>query len=250
MICGRLLSFTPGAYQAILRVDPTLDDIPIEYVAPDSDRQFLVSSLTFGVQDSHVLFIQSQGLRIGALEQHLRWFLEDAGAFPVGVSVALEKEMPQQIRELEDVESIELRRPVSAGTLEAEPEAVDSLTGSTVEFLKRLKPTRRALREVMTAREALRENPVQLKIVLEARGRRQDGPSLMDEIAHVLREVDDVEMKIKAKGGVYTGDKLNLMAEEKVELELNGMPVLSAAASVMHNWLGDLLSQHRVSEFR
>lgn len=252
MICGRFLDFTEGGFQAVLDVDPNLDDIPVKFLAPKQKEQFLEGVLTFGVRENHVILIQSKGLRIRHLESHLNWFLGvHASVLPPGVHIALEDEIAREVRDLEDVEYVELRRPVGIDNFLHNPEQEPKgLTGSLVEYLKELRPTRGTALERLSAEAALKVNGVELTVRIKREGRARRGPSLMDEIAHVLRADDDVEIKVKTRTAEYTGEQLRLVTPRNVHTEPNGMPVLQSAAEVMQEWLADLLQQRRIDEFR
>ena len=72
---------------------------------------------------------------------------------------------------------------------------------------------------------------------------------MLDEIAHNLRNVDDVDFTLKTKNGTYHAGELKLRKDVSIAVESgSSMPALRATAGAMQDWLADLITQRRIEE--
>lgn len=248
LLCGRFLDYAKDGHQAVVGIDPAVDELPIRYLPPNADEQYFQGVVTFGVRGNHVVLVHSKGLRSAHFEHHLNWLLtKHAAVLPDGVIVALEDEPNQEVRQkLSDVDYIELRAPITLTELLTPGEAPTGALGVIREYIRELRPTKDSALERLDAAAALASPPVELSIRVKRKGRRRDGPSLADEIAHTLRNSNDSEFTIKTRSGTYSSDQLKLTTQETVPVEPNGMPSLKAAAYAMQAWLAELVEQRRV----
>lgn len=253
LICGRFLDFTEGGFQAVLELDPDADDLKIRHLPPGKEEQFLEGILTFGVRGNHVLLVQSKGLRVAHLEQHLNWLLRDhTQVMPAEVRVVLEDAPRQDVQDkLSDVDWIELRTPVPVSTFTGEPEQIPhGFGGGILRHLREWSPSVGTFFERLSGQAALAVDDVEMTLTIKRRGRRsRQRHSMLDEIAHNLRTVDDVEFTLKTKHGTYSAGELKLRVDRSFPVEPGTtMPDLAGAAVVMQSVLADLITQRRIEE--
>jgi hypothetical protein len=253
MICGRFLDFTEGGSQAVLELDPTAEELAIRHLSPAAKEQYLEGVLTFGVRGNHVILVQSKGLRVAHLEQHLNWLLgEETRVLPPEVRVLLEDAPQREITDkLDDVDWIELRAPVPVSIfLEPPEEQPKGFMAKVMSHIRGAVPTSGTFFESLSEEAALAVENVELTMrIARASRRSKKRRTMLDEIAHNLRNVDDVDFTLKTKNGTYKAGELKLRRNISIPVESGGtMPDLKATAVVMQDWLADLITQRRVQE--
>jgi hypothetical protein len=251
LICGRFLDFTEGGSQAVLELDPAAEELKIRHMLPGDAERYLEGILTFGVRDNHVVLVQSKGLRVAHLEQHLNWLLGSlTSVLPPGVKVILEDQPKQEIRsKLEDVDWIELRAPVPVSIFTDPPERIPKgFIGGILSHLRATVPSSSTFFEELSGDAALAVDQVELTMRIKRGRRSKYRRPMLDEIAHNLRNVDDVDFVLKTKNGVYHAGELKLTTARPLPLDAGstGMPELQSTAIVMQAWLADLITQRRI----
>jgi hypothetical protein len=250
MICGRFLDYTEGGATAVLEIDDDADELVIRELLPKQREQYLEGVLTFGIADNHVILIQAKALKVGHLENHLNWLLgKTTGVLPEAHKVILVDEPARNLKDkLDGVSFITLREPVPGASfvLDTEEKTKDGLDTIIAGLHAMVPSLRNILGERLSPQQALalEDLDVSLKI---ARKRKKGGTSIIDDVAHLLRNVDDVDVTVKARGMEFRSDDLKLSVTRSVESEGRGMLKLGAAAEVMQDWLNTLIATGRIT---
>jgi hypothetical protein len=153
-------------------------------------------------------------------------------------------------RALEGVRSVTLRRPITIDGLRS-PSKVDQPQVSTwplVDFVRRLMPSNGDLLTILSAQDAELAEDVEISFEIRRRGRIREGRSLIDEIASVVSNSDDLSFELDVPSlGTVTSGELKLSAQHSLAF-VDGTPALTNVAQVMLEWLGTLIANRSVSE--
>lgn len=252
MICAAFLDFTEGTYQPTIKLDENEIELLIDQIPPREREQFIESMLFFGVQRNHVVLVQSKGLRSGQLERHLNWLLGDCThVLPTGSHLALlDQPTPEARRTLGPVRKVTMRAPVSSVMFKPEPEEKakrlslgDRISRSIWELLN----GQGTFLEQLSADEALAIDDIELSLEIRRKSRQRNGTTLLDELAHTLRNTDD-EFELETRSGkVLRSGDWRLKTTKRVKV-FNGMPALGDVAEKMHGWLAELIEDRQVTE--
>ena len=246
---GQFLDYTEGGAQAVLKLDPKAIELAIEELSPAKTKQFLEGVLTFGIRENHVILIQTKGLRAGHLENHLNWLLREAAVCDPSLQLFLEDEPRGEVEDKLDARWIELRAPISAASFLGSEPAPQGVMGELVSALREVVSFKGSFYEHLNANEALALQDVELsvRIARKGRGRGKDGPSIVDELAHTLRNIDDFEFVLKTKAGAtLTSNELKLAEVCSIPTSEGGQVDMHGAAAVMQAWLGRLIAERHI----
>jgi hypothetical protein len=252
-VCN-FVDFTVGMHQWVLKLDGEATAYSLAQLAPkDKQEQFLEGMLYLGVQDDHVVLIQSKSLRSASLEDHLSWLLvEHGGILPSGARVILSPELPPAKRETAyatNVKSVSLTTTTSGS---APPHTVpsgtkDKVSGELYKVAKTLlAKAREELIGTLSAREAMRVEDFQLIFQIRRKGRSRavDG-SVLDDLAELVRHADDIDFELQSGAGTITSRDIKLSDSRKLAV-VNGAPTLTEVARVMNEWLAELIQDRKV----
>jgi hypothetical protein len=249
LTAGQFLDYTEGGAQAVLKLDPKATELAIEELSPSKAKQFLEGVLTFGVRENHVILIQAKGLRAGHLENHLNWLLHEMNACEPGVRLYLEDEPRRDIRDKLDVRWIELHAPVSVASFLGSEPVPKGIIGQIIEALRDSVSLEGSFYESLSTSQVLDLQDVDLsvRIARKGRGRQTDGPSIVDELAHTLRNIDDFAFVLRTKAGAtITNYDLKLSEVRPVPTSEGGQVDIEGAAAIMQAWLTRLLVDRHI----
>lgn len=264
MVAGSVLQFTPGNQQLLVRMDLAAPEFALSQIAPpDQLSEFLQSQLFFGVLDDHVAVAQSRSLRSGDLERYLTWLLRDrAGLLPSSARVILQDRVSlpsgRSPRRLEDVRGVTLSTYATPASIAGEwqvPESRQRTRPGPLELLHRvvgdlLPNDVRRLVEGYAAAEGLRVEELKVTLEITRAGRRSpDGPprSVVDDLAEVLRNTDDVDFELDVPGvGKITRTDLRLQTRISAEHQ-GGALLFERFASKLFEWLAGLMNRGEIA---
>lgn len=253
MLCGWMFDYAEDSHQPILSLgDDTLLELAVSLLAPREKEQFLRAVLFFGVQNNHVILLQSQGLFSGHFESHLNWLLTDhTDVLPAGERVMLNDYPPRRTRDrLSGVKSITLSGSLPgvnslAGAQEQRKDhkMLDAIANAVGEVWK----TSGVFAEGPQATTAMAEDRLQAELQIRLpRGRRK--AATLDELAHLLRHNDADVMGVTTSSGRYlSGGDLRLSKSVRVRAQ-GGMLIAPDVGRVMQQWLIDLLKSGELVE--
>ena len=224
---GNLCAFTPGDLQALIdaKAYPGTSASLAESIAPGNNEYVKGIAYWMAIGD-HCYVVQTSAVRTKALEEYLTWILRDA-AQVIGSDGAIilqgAFEAASAGGDLDDIQSIEIGGLVPETIKEPEPIVSTPDTGTEVEERRTLgarrAPFRRA-REVLIAlfgsasvEDILKTVPdqaaldVMVNIGYRTTRRRVDRAT-MSELATSLRNIDDGELKVRAKNGKWHGSQV------------------------------------------
>jgi hypothetical protein len=248
MICARFLDYTEGGALAILQIDDAKDELEIRELAPGLKEQFLEGILTFGILENHVIIAQSKALRSGHFEAHLNWLLRlKAKVLGEEYRVILSEAPARRLKKkLFDVSSVTLSEAIPGATFIRDANPKQSGLEPLISALQAMMPRIQDIfGNKLTPQQALalEELNVSLKI---SRKRKKGTKTVIDDLAHLLRNVDDVEVTVKAGGTEYGSKDWKLSGTKTIETEAGRVLKLKSAATVMREWLSELLAAERV----
>jgi hypothetical protein len=254
MIVGPFLDYTHGGATLVLTLDPTADELSIEELPPPDKKQHVGGILYFGVRDNHVLLVQTSSLRSGHFENHLNWLLkEHTHVLDDSCRVFIEDEPQRQLTDKLDVDWIELHTPISVSKFLETEKTPKGPIGRLIHAFQQEVSLRGTFYERLSPEEALRLQDVELslKIKRKGRGQKRTGPSLVDEIAHTLRHIDDIDFVLQTTGGAtITNKELKLAQSFPIQCKPGGQLELDAVAEAMQQYLSRLIVQRHVEERR
>ena len=117
---GSLVLYAGGVNKQTLTIDKSADEVDVEQIAPPQTldgrrREFLESILYYGVQDNHVVLLQSMALKSREFEDYINWLLKKAGVIAEENNVFLNNYAPKITKEkLEQatVKSVKIGTPL------------------------------------------------------------------------------------------------------------------------------------------
>jgi hypothetical protein len=243
LLCGWMLDYTEGDAQPTISFDPEELEITIGLLPPRDKVDFLRSVLFFGVEGDHVIVMQHQGSGRGNFEGYLNWLLvEQTEVLTNGRKVVLDDFPPRRVRErLRDVRSIMLEGSVSAAILRGGTEDIPKPQGMLGGITQRIQEAlhKGAFLENEDPKLALKEQTLRVGIEIRLeKNHRKAG--ILDEVAHVLRNVDDDVIGIRTKSGklIQSGD-LRLWKNVRIRMKA-GFPEQLDVGTRMHEWLVEL----------
>ncbi len=253
MVVGCLLDFTEGNFQPIVNIDEEGLELAISQLEPGAKQQILEGMLFFGIDDDHVILLQSRALRAREFENHLNWWLgERTQVLPEGAYVSLDNEPSRQAKErLTGVKSVLLRAPAALENFRSEPEDSpkhQSLTGVIKTRIWEILRTEGVFAEHAKADAALAIEEIDLSLEIRRHGRTREGSSLLDELAHTLRNSEDDVYELEtSRGGEVRGNELKLSRTKSVKT-FNGVPELADVADKMRDCLAELKDEGQLGE--
>jgi hypothetical protein len=249
MTIGIFLDFTEGNHQpTILLVDQI--ELAISQLPPRKREQFIEGMLYFGIQDNHVVLLQSRGLRAGHFENHLNWLLSELTTeISDGSRILLMDEPHPDARErFHGVKSVTLFAPVDVNGLRKRPRHTPiSLREKIIDALSIIVDHPESLLSSLSAEEALemKNLEISLRVRQTGRGPKSD-ESVLDDLAFVLRDSEAGDIEIATgSGAVIRGSELRLSSVRSIATT-NGIPVLASVAENMNEWLRELVQQRQV----
>lgn len=225
---GNLCAFTPGDLQPLIDANAQPGDSAnlAESMAP-GDNEYVKGIAYWLAIGDHCYVVQTSAVRAKALEEYLTWFLRDATQTigPEG-SVMLQGafEAASSGGDLDDIQSIEVGGLVPQTVRDPETAATSTTqTGKEVEERTTLGAKRasfgRARRildilfgsaEVETILETMPDEAsldVMVNVGYRATRRRVDRAT-MNQLATRLRNIDDGEVKVRARNGKLHGNQV------------------------------------------
>jgi hypothetical protein len=244
LLCGVMLDYTEGSSQPILELDEEDEEMTLLALSPKERQHFLSSLLYFAIEGNDVILMQSRALAAGHFENYLNWLLsERAEVLKGGAKLFLSPLTPRDTRrELERVRWVELQDAVQGGSFLVQTEQTPkptNLFGGIKAGLRAAWQTEGAFRERLTVNDALAAEEIQVSVrIALPRGRRK--AQLLDDVAHVLRHTDDALVRVRTNRGDYSGGKLRLAKDVRIQVDAGGLPVLFDVGRKMQEYLIEL----------
>ncbi|MDB4873802.1 MAG: Uncharacterized protein JWM41_248 [Gemmatimonadetes bacterium] len=251
MVVGCLLDYNEGDHQTIL----TVGEDDLEYaisLLPLAERQQVMSgSLFFGVQENHVVVMQSQALRAAEFQAYLNWWLiQSAQVLEDGAFISLDNVASKAGKAiLTGVKAVTLRASVTDDILPV-AEQNPNFGGLTRDLKSRIFEmlrTEGTFDDTPDVDAATQIDDVDFSLEIRRRGRQKGKTSVMDGLARVLRDADESIFQIETKRGKVRGVDLWLTEQKSVKT-INSVPELADVADKMQKWLDFLLESQQVSE--
>lgn len=246
---GNMVLYSGGVNKQILTIDSNADEVDVEQIAPPPSqdgrrREFLESILYYGVQDNHVVLLQSMALKSREFEEYLNWLLMKAGLISEENSVFLNNYAPKITNEKLDqatVKSVKIGTPLYSTFEEVQNnKTVTSKKrfrpiGEGLDILKLIAPNR--LDDLLL--EEMQEDS-NLEVFVEVTYKRQtdnDSQDLLNKLTQALRHVGEDDIKIELKGaGTIVGSELQIKSFKNIEV-INGVVKPQSVFENMHEWL-------------
>jgi hypothetical protein len=252
MVVGCLLDFTVGNFQPIVNIDEEGLVLAISQLEPGAKQQILEGMLFFGIEDCHVVLVQSNALRAWDFEKYLNWWLvERTSILPDGALISLDNEPSRAAKEkLSGVRSVKLKAPAILDGVSDEHHALPeqkSLTGVIKARIWEIIRAEGTFEEHADAEAAMAIEEIDLSIEIRRRGRAATGPSLLDELAHTLRNDENDVFELETSGGTVRGNELKLTRTKSVKT-LNGVPELADVAEKMQECLSQFRDEGQLGE--
>ncbi len=250
---GSLVLYAGGVNKQTLTIDKSADEVDVEQIAPPQTidgrrREFLESILYYGVQDNHVVLLQSMALKSREFEDYINWLLKKAGVITEENNVFLNNYAPKITKEkLEQatVKSVKIGTPLYSTFEEVINNNVTSVKkrfrpmGEGLDILRLIAPHRL---DDITFDEIQEDS--NLEVFVEVTYKRQtdnDSQDLLNKLTQALRHVGDDDIKIELKGaGTILGSELQIKSFKNIESH-NGIVMPKSAFERMHEWLADNL---------
>lgn len=246
---GNMVLYADGFNKQILTIDASADEVDVEQIAPPKTpdgrrREFLESILYYGIQDNHVVLLQSMALKSREFEEYINWLLKQASIISDENSVFLNNYAPKITKEKLDqavVKSVKIGTPLYS-TFEEMPynAAITAKKrfrpiGEGLDILKLVAPNR--LDNIFI--EDIQEDS-NLEVFVEVTYKRQtdnDSQDLLNRLTQALRHVGDDDIKIELKGaGTIIGSELQIKSFKNIEA-VNGVVQPISVFENMHSWL-------------
>ncbi len=255
-LAGDLLDFTPGDHAPVVTVDDR-KEYEIELLAPPGElKEFLQGIMFFGVQDDHVILLQSMALRSNQFETYLNWLLSDATKvlprLGEGARVILRDQITlpggHRGRKLTNVDRLTVRTHLAPSHLAPGDQEASAIKRQLRRIAGELfGRDREELLTAISAREALVVEDLEITFEIKRKGRRRElGRSLLDELAETLRHSEEIPFEVHVPDvGTLGPDNLRLGTKASVPT-LKGAPVLEGTVRAMHEWLLQLLEDRMV----
>jgi hypothetical protein len=264
MAAGVLIEFVPGELPMTVKLREGAEEYELTQVArPSAQEEFLRSQLFFGVLGDHVAIAQSPSLKAGHLEEYLTWFL--AGQTKVlesSAKVILHDQihLPEGVTEkkLAGVRSVRLTTSATAAGLvangdELAPSLAPSRGSSTATLLRRLVSSMLPpdISEALTglaAEEGLAVEDLEVSFEVRRSGRiDKESRSLIDELAEVTRNSDDIDFSFEVPGvGTITRRQLQLRKPISIK-HTNGAAHFDELVPKLYEWLAGLIADGEIA---
>lgn len=249
MVCARFLDYTDGGALAILQIDDTKDELEIRELAPRLKEQFLEGILTFGILGNHVIIAQAKALRGGHFEHHLTWLLTQKTKVLGDEYQVVLREAPSRNlkKKLGNVSSITLSEALPGATFVMHANAKQTGLEPLISALQAMMPRIQDIfGNKLTPEEALALEELNVSLKISRKRKKGTTTTLIDDLAHLLRNVDDVEVRVKAGGMEYGSKDWKLAGNRTIETEVGRVLKLKSAAAMMQEWLSELLAAEQV----
>ena len=246
---GNMVLYADGVNKQTLTIDKSADEVDVEQIAPPQTpdgrrREFLESILYYGIQDNHVVLLQSMALKSREFEEYINWLLKRANVISEENSVFLNNYAPRITKEKLDqatVKSVKIGTPLYS-TFEEIPNNKTLTTkkrfrpiGEGLDILKLVAPNR--LDDIYL--ENLQDDS-NLEVFVEVTYKRQtdtESQELLNRLTQALRHVGDDDIKIELKGaGTIVGSELQIKSFKNIDA-VNGVVQPQSVFENMHSWL-------------
>ena len=216
-VFGCLCAYTAAEMQTFIathRAQGQASNVPLEDIPAPSDGDFLHGIAYWLIIGNHCYIVQDARVRTKALEEYLTWLLLGENALVAKPVILQAKFDTGDIGgDLGDIKNIEVGGLVP-GTPAREAEKLRSLGKRTAPFSKGI----RLLEELLGRIEAnqlleMVPSDADLKVVLQVFYKtrtRQVDRIAMDELATALRNMDDGDVRVRAKDGSLHSDEARL----------------------------------------
>lgn len=237
--------------------DDAADTIKLESMVPpragNASRQFLEGILYFLVFGNHVLAVQSTSFKVQALEDHLRWLMQEASTLAKGHAFGLADQVlsvtKQRIRDAH-VKDVKIVGSLASSNDESGSAEVATsrnrpgvknveLKGFGVEILEKIAPDFMRSGRLQDAVDSNIECSLSIRYKYSLSAKEQN---LLDDIAMTLRGVEDAEAVILLDdGNTISGDELKLRSRHSVRTT-NGVIDYNDLFDQMQRWLRDQIA--------
>ena len=234
---GELCAYTPGDLQALIDANAASGvSAAIAETGAPGGNEYLKGIAYWLVVGDHCYVVQHVAVRTKALEEYLTWFLHDATHI-IGSNKKVMLRATFDISaiggDLDNVRSIEIGGLVPEGVQDRGTSEKSALPLSVREerktvgekkawFLKAKKIVEELYGTVEASKIIKRipeEAALDVTVNIGYRAvRRGIDTSFMDSLAKGLRNIDDGEVKIRAKNGIIQGDDARLQAHMPFKL--------------------------------
>jgi hypothetical protein len=259
----------------VVNLDEEAEEYALTQLAPPGQLdEFLESQLYFGVLEDHVAVVQSKSLRAGHLEAYLNWLLKErTSLLPASARLILRDHisLPRgaRLKKLQQVKKVTLRTHVTPATFAgadggaiaapgggpgrggggalvpesrvADPAGPTLLLRRAVEGL--IPAGMQSLVDSLATAQGLAVEDLEVSLEIRRRGRRpQDGGrSLLDEMAEVVRNTDDLAYELDVPGvGTIRNQQLRLQTTFSVPHQ-NGAVLIERLVPKLLEWLNGLV---------
>lgn len=240
-LCGHLVTFERGRYQAIIDDDPNAKVLKLSALAPPKSsnriqQQYVPGVLYFVMHKNHVVVMQTSAMRASALEQHLLWLLRSkTQTIPAqqgfGLSDEPQKATRERIRK-SHVKSVMIGRPLMESVSLEDDERKTNVTkfkpeGVVLSFLREMLDQNQF--EKLGLEDSLFDGNLEVWIQIRhpkrVRAKPADAVKLLDDISIALRDLEEDEARLRLNdGSVVTGKELKISGDvEVVMAEAKGM---------------------------
>lgn len=265
MICGTFCLFEKGKHQPVFEYDNTLNSFPIDTIAPpEKDKaglkkrqEFLESMLYFGIYENHVILVQSLSLRAITFENYLNRFLKDKTKLLAdNASVYLKDQLsPEQLENVNKAKGLKMfshiefdEQVISDGTKECSVKPKGHIWEAIKTFIGDNNPI---LPNGLNLNDAIKEGQIEAVMELKWKNKRSDDDTpLLDQIATVLRNSEDIDYCIDmGKYGTLTKHltKSEFKLNKSINVAIvNGSPNEYDIYRKMNEWLLELIKSRRV----
>jgi hypothetical protein len=263
LLGGEFFSYTQGADQSTLDVDPNATELNVGSLSPSQNKEFLEGAVYFGVMDNHVVAMQSSALRILDLEKHLNWLLATlTGLMDSECYVALTDHVPVQNKAaFSDAKGLTLSSSLQFQPVTRDGKAIaKNKDGETSAKSMFLKPTGQAWEAIkaflgesfdlpteLKAAEVLNSHRLQVQLFLKwERTPSEDTTDFLTNIAYKLRNVgDEIDYSVETRTGTISKEEFKLTQSFQVQWN-NGRPQFDVLFPKMLDWLDGLVKSGKL----
>lgn len=256
-LCGHLVSFERGRYQAMISDDPKAKSLSLTAMSAPKQgnvqHQWVPGVLYFAIRDNHVIVVQSAAVRTTAFENHLAWLLRAKSNLLNAQQGFVLKDEPQPATKERikraHVKSVSIGRPLMSET------SADAGTVTLGEkTLKKFRPDNAFINlfkeileddtrfEKLGLEDSLFDGNLEVWIEIRYPKRKRSTPEnavqLLDNLGIALRDIDDNQARLQLKDGtVVEGKELRISSDLEIEVDAKGLPVDKDLFEQMGSWL-------------
>lgn len=265
---GVLVFLEPGQNKLVIENHEDEDQVNVSQIRPPKGKDFMESTLYYGIKDNHVIVLQTIGLMAKQLESHLFWLLGStcAGILAKENGVFLDNYAPKESYQAvveNPVKSVNMHVPIvddatpntsiqthSESTRSRATINSSSFNAGTrgLQVLKALLPQDRY--ETLIDGDTISPE-TDIEVFVEVKKKRwskvsESSQDILNAVANTMRYVDSDGVTINLSDGTkLTGDKLTI----KTSLSFDSVGGILDPTDVfrqMSNWLRELIKNEQI----